>query len=1083
MFSGESLSKNFIRGLAILDSYIKLNNKIHLQDINIISEQFFGQLLNILYGWELRNANTKSRQMPGYDLISEKNKLIIQVTSECRTEKVKDCFRKLEELIRYRAELVVQLKELERSQFPDEKELEMRRSQLDSLPDLTGYRLRFLFLTTDAVGIRKSTNRNWELPSGIHFDPKSDVMDFVTLGSFVHENCLNSELRKDLEEFISTHADLFLWTPPQRDHVQDIIDEYAGNYEGKLFLHRYPSSEVKLKNLYVEPVYREFGSRNQRLRDIAALLCDFLWQRPENDKERILFIEGDAAIGKTSLVSWLCHHYCRAAKHESDEVGEAIFLNRKIVCVRLRELKLSRSSSAMDTVLNYLQINSIRDFRQRYRGAILILDGADELRMVSGDSHRSTEEFLLDLQRSCSDHKIIITTRPKFLDLSSEDFNGYSFLTRRVELLHYDHNMRVEWLENYKKCGEAVSPATEEYIITLPDDLAEGVADTPLALYLLAGCDLRDELRGNNWALYREIFSKSITNGVYNLNFVQNGLLMKKDMAQTNYRVVQNIAYRMFQNAREDRYYLNSREIDEVISRSDLNGLTKDQVRSTCVLCAYWKNTSTLGALEFYHNNIRDFFLCEYISESLIRCINEHSRDSVTDALIAEFCRLFCWGDVSGTTWEQAFAFLQLRLRYEKRHPGDGTLYAHLRQVENLPHVIWRLSVSTELWGHPSPVIPYVSAKRVFTNSMMLMRILMDTDSEAIKYWRDTEQLNTWLESGLFRDWHSILRQSVKLSAQQRIGIASKASWSGFNWSGCSLGGVDLSEAALTDVCFDGADLSRSSFRNAVLSSCQFRKAKLQTADFTGAILDAADFSETDLASIPFLKTTLRRCVWNKATLLGNRFVDSVIDSMVLGGSNLYGMHFSRTHISNCRFPSCTFSLMRSEEESLFENVEFSNASLSCAVNNSRFLRCRFDGGQFNDDCRITAEFIESDFVGVRWQGSLRDARFYRCNFNNCFFSSIHLLQNVEFVECSFVYADFRGVKLHNVRFDHSDLRNATFIHATLDRCTMTGASTNLQGAKFTEAKNLGSELSEVNFYGAMFYNSLGFDDCKCIAP
>jgi len=42
--------------------------------------------------------------------------------------------------------------------------------------------------------------------------------------------------------------------------------------------------------------------------------------------------------------------------------------------------------------------------------------------------------------------------------------------------------------------------------------MASGVADTPLALYLLVRCDMREELQGNNWALFHEIFSKRFAN-------------------------------------------------------------------------------------------------------------------------------------------------------------------------------------------------------------------------------------------------------------------------------------------------------------------------------------------------------------------------------------------------------------------------------------------------------------------------------------------------------------------------------------------------------------------------------------------
>ena len=65
----------------------------------------------------------------------------------------------------------------------------------------------------------------------------------------------------------------------------------------------------------------------------------------------------------------------------------------------------------------------------------------------------------------------------------------------------------------------AVPEKTKEYIINIDDNVASGVADTPLALYLLVACDMREELQGNVWALYHEIFHNAIINTEYNENF------------------------------------------------------------------------------------------------------------------------------------------------------------------------------------------------------------------------------------------------------------------------------------------------------------------------------------------------------------------------------------------------------------------------------------------------------------------------------------------------------------------------------------------------------------------------------------
>lgn len=567
MLNSEELVHQFNYGLSFLDSYIKLCNKTRLFDINIISEQFMCKLLNILYGYSLVNANENDSLTAGYDLISEKEKIIVQVTSECSSTKITSSINTICQNIQKRNDLLIRKKELEKASKTDmvKKALLNQCSlELSKTKDLLGYRVVFLFLTIDASRIKKNHKiENISLVEDISFDPNVDIIDFKDLSNRVLRNVLNSDKETALRNFMAESSDLFVKKSPCIDHVQGVIEEYANNFDSTLFLHKYDeNSLVTLRNLYVNPAFTEVDNVSNTIsRDMVSLLCDFLWQKRKNDKERILFIEGDAAIGKTSLVSWLCYHYLKVDDSEDNTIGRAIFMNRKIVCVRLRELEFKDNESPSMTILNYLKISDVKKFNRLYSNAIIILDGADELSMVSGIAASSIESFLLDVRKTFSNHKIIITTRPKFLNM--EVFNKSTFRIRRISIAHFTHEMRMEWLENYKQCGEVIPEITEQYIRTMQDDTAVGVADTPLALYLLVRCDMREELQGNNWALFHEIFSKAIIDAEYNENFINSTNELEYRKSRINYLIVEKIAYRMFRNSREERYFINNQEINE----------------------------------------------------------------------------------------------------------------------------------------------------------------------------------------------------------------------------------------------------------------------------------------------------------------------------------------------------------------------------------------------------------------------------------------------------------------------------------------------------------------------------------------
>ncbi|MBU1364904.1 MAG: SMEK domain-containing protein [Gammaproteobacteria bacterium] len=75
-------------GLAVLQGYIRPGGPLNLTDINIHAEDFVGEVLNLLYDWNLINTNSVKANYPCIDLL-DKNKYIgVQVTTEQGVKKV-----------------------------------------------------------------------------------------------------------------------------------------------------------------------------------------------------------------------------------------------------------------------------------------------------------------------------------------------------------------------------------------------------------------------------------------------------------------------------------------------------------------------------------------------------------------------------------------------------------------------------------------------------------------------------------------------------------------------------------------------------------------------------------------------------------------------------------------------------------------------------------------------------------------------------------------------------------------------------------------------------------------------------------
>ncbi len=73
----------------------KSRGRLNLLDLNIHSENFFRDLLNLIYDYDLENLNNFKSNAEGVDLIDNTNKVIFQVTTTATTTKINSSIEKL----------------------------------------------------------------------------------------------------------------------------------------------------------------------------------------------------------------------------------------------------------------------------------------------------------------------------------------------------------------------------------------------------------------------------------------------------------------------------------------------------------------------------------------------------------------------------------------------------------------------------------------------------------------------------------------------------------------------------------------------------------------------------------------------------------------------------------------------------------------------------------------------------------------------------------------------------------------------------------------------------------------------------
>lgn len=103
----EELREEIASYLTSLQVLVRHRNASKLYDINIHCEEIFCEVLNVVLrgkhpGICLVSANTvSSPNCPGIDLIDAKRKIIVQVTSSCKNDKVKDTFAVIKKANKY----------------------------------------------------------------------------------------------------------------------------------------------------------------------------------------------------------------------------------------------------------------------------------------------------------------------------------------------------------------------------------------------------------------------------------------------------------------------------------------------------------------------------------------------------------------------------------------------------------------------------------------------------------------------------------------------------------------------------------------------------------------------------------------------------------------------------------------------------------------------------------------------------------------------------------------------------------------------------------------------------------------------
>lgn len=129
---------------SILQVRVDAKGKINVLDFHIHSENFYRDLLNLLYGWNLKNANNNVQNVEAIDLIDDINKVVVQVSATATKQKIE--------------------KSLSKSSVEEYKK--------------QNYTFKFISISKPADDLR---NKEYKNPFDVSFSPQIDIIDIGSI--------------------------------------------------------------------------------------------------------------------------------------------------------------------------------------------------------------------------------------------------------------------------------------------------------------------------------------------------------------------------------------------------------------------------------------------------------------------------------------------------------------------------------------------------------------------------------------------------------------------------------------------------------------------------------------------------------------------------------------------------------------------------------------------------------------------------------------------------------------------------------------------------------------------------------------
>jgi len=645
---------------------------------------------------------------------------------------------------------------------------------------------------------------------------------------------------------------------------------YAKDFVSPLFMHRY-NPIIVLKDIFVMPNVQI----KKNVYNALDIICDFI-----NSDDNVLFIEGCGGYGKSSIVSFIAYNYL--FNNTNPQIS---FLNNKmLIVIKLREYNGESKINEIKKKLN--NIDAIEN------DAILIFDGLDEVCMIDNSKGSDIAKDIIK-EFSYYNRKIIITTRPTCMNYDDIDSLKISYVV--AEVCCFNEIQRNDFADSFEKKDKRHRDAIK-YIKNLPLEKKknESIYGSPFLLYLVLSGGIKEEEKDNSWLLMHRLFHDDLFNPPYGFN---RGI--DHDTANRIYQFNCDIAYEMFKTNNQKLFMTND-EMEKILPNNNI----KNTVKESHGLFSYMRKYNT-GAIEFVHNHVRDYFLCEKILREINKWYSEPEIDWHQVALkLGELLKYSKFNNEVKIFISEAIAYNEIIRQVEVKRNDDEKIktqdvyciYKFLLDKcdrEPIAHIFNWFYQSGGIVKYDLISLNYQSYKELSTvvlnNSACIYKIIYDLQSKENEYiyWVD----NALLRKGFCNPIFGMIKEFLNKS---------DLSW--INFLGEDFSNSNFSKSDLRNTAFYMTDLSYADLHGTKMQLASLKKVNLQGAILINASLYEANLSEAYMYRANLENAKLRKTNLRGATLIQANLCGASLREANLTEADLYCANFSETNLFGADF-------------------------------------------------------------------------------------------------------------------------------------------------------------------------------------